>query len=166
MSQLGSGPGFPGPVVVLSTSRVRHDPIAVRSLPLLLALPILLCGSCRLLGLSDAWEDVQGVPWRLVALDGSTAALEVEARLQFDDGGRLFGDLGSAPYFGSYSRPGRTGLRIGKIGWSHAPHASGAARPEERYLDLLGRSDSFSLRSGRLVLSQDGFDGLEFVQDK
>jgi heat shock protein HslJ len=137
----------------------------VRSLPLLLALPILLCGSCRLLGLSDAWGDVQGVPWRLVALEGSAAPSDVEARLQFDDGGRLFGDLGSAPYFGSYSRS-RSTLRIGKIGWSHAPHPSGAARPEERYLDLLGKSDSFSVRSGRLVLSQGGSDGLEFVQDK
>ena len=133
---------------------------------LLLALPLLVCASCRLLGLSSAWEDVQGVSWRLVALEGSPALPELDARLQFDDGGRLFGELGSTPYFSSYSRSGSNGLRIGKIGWSRAPSAALPPSPEERFLDLLRRSDSFSLRSGRLTLSQDGSDGLEFVPDR
>jgi heat shock protein HslJ len=138
----------------------------VRPHLLLLALPLFLCGSCRLLGLSDAWEDVQGASWRLVAIDGSPAPPELDARLQLDDGGRLFGELGSTPYFSSYARSGRRGLRIGKIGWSHAPQATLPLRPEERFLDLLKRSDSFSLRAGRLTLSQGGSDGLEFVPDR
>jgi len=137
----------------------------VRAPPLAFVLLVLLVGSCRLLGWSDPWERVEGVAWELRSIEGQAPPPGVSVRLNFDAGGRLFGEAGASLFFGTYARSGRKGLRIGRIGSARGTGPLEGVHQQERFLALLADAQAFSLSSGELVLLCEGTPALRFVAE-
>ncbi len=96
-------------------------------------------------------EDLAGLQWRLVALDGKPVS---DGPTLVLEKGRLHGQAGCNDYFAQVSDAGERGgaLRMGPVGSTRKACQGPVKVLEKRYLDALRRVERFEVQGDRLRL--------------
>ncbi len=97
-------------------------------------------------GMSPAFEGVQGVPWRVVRINGADALEGVTVHMSFSDG-RVEGSAGTNRFFASYERGEGMALTIGSAGSTMMfnDEPPGRMDQEHQFLNVLESVDRYTV---------------------